>query len=333
MVGTLLALALIGVAPASASAAGTWSAPVSIGGGANPVLVSCASASFCVAAENAAVVVFNGSSWLAPQTVDPGQVLSSVSCPVSAGGRFCAAVDDSGNVVFYRNGSWSVPASIGFPAGYETTLVSCASSSFCAAMLADYSTGPPGVGYASTFNGVSWTTPTLTDPGAFPVALSCPSSTFCADVDTNGGGVGYGTRYNGHAWSAPELITRTTPAGISCTSLSFCVEVSNLSNFAASESYYMVNNGIRWSAARSLSLSGTAGGVSCASALFCAAVGAGKATTFNGSSFTTPVPITTNSGSQVSLTSVSCPTSSFCAATGFTYAPGNPDYAVVYSTG
>ena len=94
----------------------------------------------------------------------------------------------------------------------------------------------------------------------------------------------------------------------------------------------MVNNGVRWGAQRSVYLNGTAAGVSCASASFCASVGFGRATTFDGDSFATPVPIAA-SGYLLRLTSVSCPTSSFCAATGFTYAAGGPDFAVVYSTG
>ena len=329
-----LVVAVVGVAPASASASGTWSTPANIGSGGNPVVVSCASASFCFAAENANVVRWNGSAWAAPQTVDPGQVISSVSCPVSAAGSFCVATDNSGNAVYYRHGAWTQPASIGFPAGSETTFVSCASSTFCAAMLADYSTGPPGVGYASTFNGASWSAPTLTDGGAFPISLTCPSSTFCVDLDSNGyNSLGTTTRYNGHGWSAPEPMRGQTPAAISCSALSFCLELSNLLNFQQNESYYMVNNGVRWGAVRSVYLSGGATGVSCASASFCAAVGFGSATTFDGSSFTTPVSISATPGVPLPLMSVSCPTTSFCAATGFAYAAGNPDYAVTYSTG
>jgi hypothetical protein len=61
--------------------------------------VSCPSTSFCVAVSFAGnAVTYNGISWSAPATIDPGNELDTVSCFSSS---FCAAVDDQGNALFF----------------------------------------------------------------------------------------------------------------------------------------------------------------------------------------------------------------------------------------
>ena len=94
---------------------------------------------------------------------------------------------------------------------------------------------------------------------------------------------------------------------VSCPSSSFCVAVDNGGNG-------FVYNGSTWSGANIVNHVSNEEGiasVSCPSSAFCVAVGqAGFAETSpNGSTWSTPVAIDTNS-----LTSVSCPSSTFCVA-------------------
>jgi hypothetical protein len=66
----LLSLALVFVEGATASAGGTWSAPSDIDGIGVLNLVSCPSATFCAAIDNAGnALTYNGSSWTAPSDI------------------------------------------------------------------------------------------------------------------------------------------------------------------------------------------------------------------------------------------------------------------------
>ncbi len=68
----------------------TATVPTSYGGVSS---ISCPSTSFCNAVETSGnVVTYNGSSWSAPDSIDPGNALYSVSCPTTS---FCAAVDEA----------------------------------------------------------------------------------------------------------------------------------------------------------------------------------------------------------------------------------------------
>ena len=80
----------------------SWSQPQDVDTAGQLDAVSCASTSFCVAADTVGnILAWNGSSWSVPQPVDPSNgtggvgsnELTSVSC---AGTTFCAAVDSSG---------------------------------------------------------------------------------------------------------------------------------------------------------------------------------------------------------------------------------------------
>jgi len=54
-----------------------------------------------------------------------------VSCPTV---NFCAAVDVSGNVLTYKNRSWSSSPGPIDPNGYYVSSISCPTSRFCAAV-------------------------------------------------------------------------------------------------------------------------------------------------------------------------------------------------------
>src|ERR1700688_2740891 len=94
--------------------------------------------------------------------------------------------------------------------------ISSHSSSFCAAVdLA---------GYATTFNGVTWsalTAPVPTNPVTGLTAVSCASASFCAAIDGPAGTV---VMYNGTTWSMPLSIDPAMDtASVSCPSAQFCV--------------------------------------------------------------------------------------------------------------
>ncbi|MHB2023689.1 MAG: hypothetical protein ACYCO3_10215, partial [Mycobacteriales bacterium] len=78
----------------------------------------------------------------------------------------------------------------------------------------------------------------------------------------------------------------------------------------------LASYGDSWSAVQSVDGSNEIDSISCASNTFCMAVdSSGQALSFNGSSWSSPVPVTSASGtSGPALTSVSCPTTSMCVA-------------------
>ena len=70
--------------------------------------------------------------------------------------------------------------------------VSCASTSFCAAVDAN--------GFAVTWDGSTWSTPVAVDPGVALNGVSCVSSSFCVAVS---GSPGTASFWNGTSWSTP----------------------------------------------------------------------------------------------------------------------------------
>jgi hypothetical protein len=177
--------------------------------------------------------------------------------------------------------------------------VSCPSASFCVAVDIN--------GHALTYNGSSWSAPVSIDAvGLFSV--SCPSSSFCAAVNViNGDAV----TYNGSSWSAPVSIDSSgEPDGVSCASPSFCVAVDI--NGLAHNGRALTYNGSSWSAPVSIDPSSSLTSVSCVSPSFCVAVdNRANSLTYNGSSWSAPA-----STGALGSSSVSCPSSSFCAVVG-----------------
>ena len=108
----VLGLALVFVETTAANGEGTWSSRQMIDQGAGGFAVvltsvSCPSASFCVAVDNAGnALTYNGSSWSSPSNIDGSSSINSVSCPSAS---FCIAVDNAGNALTYNGSSWSSP--------------------------------------------------------------------------------------------------------------------------------------------------------------------------------------------------------------------------------
>ncbi len=287
--------------PAAASTAGWSSGTLIDPSGSSLESVSCPTASFCVAVDDAGnALTYDGSSWSSPEAIDASSSLSSVSCPTAS---FCAAVDQVGRALTYNGSSWSPPNSI--DTGNTPTSVSCPTASFCVAV--DWK------GNAFTYNGSSWSPPKSIDAGNILESVSCPSVNFCAAVGQNG----YALTYNGSSWSLPESIDAGYwPVSVSCPTVSFCAAVD-------SWGHVLTYNGSSWSSPESIDPGNDLWSISCPSASFCAAVDlSGNALTYNGSSWSSPESI--DPGNDLEF--ISCPTAHFCVAVDYI------GYAFVYST-
>lgn len=300
----------------------TWSTPTVIDRFASLMSVSCPSAEFCVAVDYAGhAVTFNAGHWGSPVLIDgpasPGSpYLDSVSCPTSS---FCVATDAVGNAIVYMNGSWGAPMRIdtvlghvalsrslsfnvrpGFPAPAPSgLLVSCPTSSFCAAV--------DGAGNAFTFDGVSWSSADDID-GAFPLAsVSCVSASFCVAFD----GI-KAFAFNGVSWSSPTAVAAESalpPAAstVSCTTTTFCVALTS----AGLEAVF---NGTSWSTPIPVGGAGLSS-IACLSASSCLAVDRnGSGTLFTGKSWSALAMLDSSALQRGGLARVSCVPPAFCAA-------------------
>jgi len=196
------------------------------------------------------------------------------------------------------------------------------------------STVPPPPG--ATGRETGWSVPQSTGlPGSAQAAISCLSASFCAAGSDAGGPSGYLTTYNGTTWSDPTAVASAIQS-ISCVAPSFCMAMGGTD--------FLIYNGTAWTApsnfggASSVNSENSVDSVSCPSPSFCAAVGwyvtestttsyagYGYADIYDGTSWSAPINLNTDSGgSSFAVGSVSCSSSSFCLATA-------GDYYFVYS--
>lgn len=160
-----------------------------------------------------------------------------------------------------------------------------------------------------------WGAPVIANPAHGGDALiSCPSTTFCAQLDASGNV----SRFDGSDWTTSQPVDQALYAGggtplaeaVSCASETFCVAIDTVDG--ASPSYAQVFDGATWTEPTSMDPH-VVKGISCVRASFCVAVdGSGNAVTFDGSSWSAPVSVT----STASLLAVSCASSSWCLAVG-----------------
>jgi len=239
--------------------------------------VDCPTTTFCAAVgtnTGGDVFTFNGTSWSAADTIDPGHYLHSVSC---ASPTFCMA-GAAVNIFSFNGSSWSTPpASVdstntggsktpfytGVTRGhYGLAQVSCPTTSFCAII--------DGWGNAFTYDGNGWSSANKIDPVKVLSGVSCVSSSWC--VVTAQGQV---MTFDGTSWSQPQTIDGgATLTGVSCPATSFCLAVDN-------HGRALTFNGTSWSSPQLIDNAGLTG-VSCVSATRCTAVdGHGQALTWS----------------------------------------------------
>jgi hypothetical protein len=315
----------------------SWSSPVVVDQRAyNMDDVSCATADFCVAADDAGdVVVRDASGWETPTWL--GNQVNAVSC-VSA--NFCVAGEWSGASSTFDGTSWSAPASVN-PSDPQVALgfasIRCTSATWCIALdsrarsytfdgtewsgpttapndpswdgLACVSSSACRVisadGVESAYDGTTWTAPSTFDPsdsawGNFS-SVSCPSTTFCALVTHRG----HAQTVSGNSWSRPALPDGNADlVSVSCTSGDFCMAVS-------ADGHAVAYDGTTWSSPAAIDDSNAGmSAVSCASTTACLAVdAAGNAVTYDADGWGSPTRIDADP-----LTAVSCPTVTHCVA-------------------
>jgi hypothetical protein len=257
--------------------------------------LSCASTTFCGAAGYRDATLFDPSRPLVAESSTPapssswGNSFDPVGC---AADGYCAAANGP-DVIEYDGTSWSSPVALAAP-GYVIMDVSCASSSFCAAVDND--------GNFYTFDGALWSPPTTIDAASPELrALSCPSSSFCAAVD----GSGDALVREGSTWSETALnVSPQGRSGLSCVSASFCMVTYG------SDGYEF--DGQSWSATPGWTALGP---VSCVTPRWCEALAGADVAVWNGAQWSWP----SSNGPSSVPTGLSCPSTTTCVA-------GEPGY-------
>lgn len=324
-----------------------WTAqtiPGSAGSG-NLQGVSCTSRNFCEAVgeyNNGNVVPvaaqWNGSAWASQSVPNPATNtfahMNAVSCAspnsCEAGGYFEVQVtsnDPKALAEGWNGSAWQHQQAVAPPGATYNVLsgVSCISASFCEAVGTHFDSAGNQDNLAETWNGQTWTIQSTPDP-ANPFGspddnslyhVSCVSAQFCEAVGAGPTGA-LTLMWNGTSWT---LQTRpgasdVDPQTVSCASTSFCL---------AADAFGHVDtwDGTSWSAGAAVAGLTDVSSVSCLSATFCEAVGAGasgpQAAAWDGASWTTQTvaaPVST------ALSDVSCTTASSCEAVGETAASG-----------
>ncbi len=326
---TAMLASLVVLASPAAASPGAWSispTPNAVSPQNNHLTgVSCASASFCVAA-----------GYYSNGTVDQNLLLT------------------------WNGSSWSLnsAASLSTSASQNNhlTSVSCASSSFCVA--AGYYRGHYAIlNLLLTWNGSTWSLNSAASLSAktmlsnYLTSVSCVSASFCVAAgyyltqsftvwDQN-----LVLAWNGSSWllnSAASLSTSASVgnglSGISCVSARFCVAAGYYNSSAVSQNLLLTWNGSTWNGSgwsldAAASLSATTmlrkylTSVSCAFAGYCVAAGyynngvadQNLLLTWNGSSWSPNSTGSLSSSSSLNnqLTGVSCESMNFCVAVGY----------------
>lgn len=278
--------------------------------------ISCASSSLCVAIESGTGNVLTsttpsveGSEWKTTTISTGPSTLNGISCVV--GSTLCVADDGDGNVFTTTEptggaSKWTkVPIS---GAGFLTG-ISCPTTAFCA--IVDQS-GHVITSTAPTSGSWHVSEPLSGNPTL--ASVSCPSSSFCAATELSGGKVFTSTNPAGSAaeWSATELDGASYLNAISCASASLCVTGGNTDEYVTKEP----NGGASKWTKEAIGDFGWVTDESCPSEGLCVAAA------FFGELLTSTTPAAgagTWSATHVTfyengLNSVSCPSTSFCAA-------------------
>jgi hypothetical protein len=294
--------------------------------------ISCASASSCVAVGGSDLNLgtplierWDGQSWSVQTAAIPAGAqqssLDGVSCGSAttcmAVGSYEAASTAQLRVVTeqWDGTAWrlrTAPSPAPFPDDNLLGSVSCAVADGC---MAVGSAGSDSL--ATQWDGHRWQ---VRRSGKIDIlaGVSCTSAASCMAVG------GYVSRTDrgvtvAEAWNGRRWLRRGTPTpapsdalfDVSCTRPSFCMAVGSGNENTFAERW----NGTRWTAAGAPPVSGP-GGVSCASARRCIAVGGSRAAAWNGTRWRL-VPTARIRGSVfIDLSDISCPAVTRCIAVG-----------------
>lgn len=208
----------------------------------SPQVVSCASASFCLAADaEGHVDTWNGTAWSASAASTVLTYFGSVSC---LSGTFCEAVgaDSAGPEAAEWDGtSWTGQAIAG-PVSTVLNDLSCTTTTSCEA-AGEVPNGDEEEGtVAESWDGSAWavqSTPSpVTTQGSELTGISCTSATSCtavgwytsSSVATFGQLLTVAETWSGTAWtldSSPNSGTQSLLQGVSCGSSEECTAVGS----------------------------------------------------------------------------------------------------------
>jgi hypothetical protein len=272
--------------------------------------VSCPTTTSCEAVgyyrkssvNRAFAAVWNGTEWKLQTTPEPVGALSAQLEDVS-----CTAAGACTAVGYYKNSSgtmlslaerwngteWKIQTTPN-PTGAKKTEaagVSCATVESCVMVGRYENSSSKWVPFSETWNVTEWTVQAVSNPSGsvrtFAFGVSCTSASACTMVGSfvNSSEVetGYAERWNGSTWTLqtvakPSGTTGYGLFGVSCVSATECTTSGTK---VTTEVVYMPLaerwNGTTWTVESTPNGGGgqgfLAGGVSCASASFCAAVG------------------------------------------------------------
>jgi hypothetical protein len=283
-------------------------------------VLSCPSASFCVAAKESSAEAWNGKRWTSgaiSHTAFDGKVngiIYGLSCSAP---DFCLAIGGlEGLFAEYWNGKSWPSASLVVPKGSDVDIsltgLSCVSRDFCLT-TGNYATengeGSGGT-LAEVWNGHAWKI--IASPGQTVLnesinAASCTASTNCmtigSDQANNGQTTLFAAHWNGHSWKVSKLPgtygigtwagDAGGPSSLSCPTATDCVAVGSFAKFVPHKPFSdrdvaLIWNGRSWRATKPGGPVGIST-VSCASARDCVATGQPGITTlaklWNGSTW------------------------------------------------
>jgi hypothetical protein len=239
--------------------------------------VACASSTACTAAGSSGTGItltlaehWNGASWAIQPTLNPaGELnndLNAVSCSSPTACTAVGEYTDSASHLLtlaesWNGTSWAIQPSAS-PAGADSQLlgVSCSSSDACTAVGFDQRTGAPSVTLAERWNGTSWTIQSTPNPAGASTSVltsvSCSALDACTAVGYHFAGgnpvAPLAERWNGTSWaiqpiSGPSGTTHSQLSGVSCSGPNACTAVGSYKPFPSeSETLAERWNGTAW---------------------------------------------------------------------------------------
>jgi hypothetical protein len=305
---------------AANGAAASWTSPLLVASGQNPVLLfsqSCPSSGLCVASDGAGRILTStnptgGAAAWSSSLVDPnGGGIFNLGCASSSA---CVAFDNNGSVLTSTNPAgggttWSAPSTSVDAHGISA--LACPSAGVCVAT--DFkgnvltSSTPP-------FAAASWSAPASIAGASDISALACPSSSSCIALDSSGHVYTSSSPPFGEAtWnSSPSSIDPSAIYQLACPSSSACIAIDSHGRVLTAAAPFSAPN---WSApsASSIDAANTIQQLVCATSSLCiAADDNGNVLT----STTPPFSASTWSTSAVepfrTITGLACSLNVFC---------------------
>lgn len=270
--------------------------------------LSCPSARLCVAVGGGGEIITStdpgarDATWHVARNRRVGWIITAVSCPTAS---FCAAVNVHGEVLTSTDPAGGIAAwSVADVDGTATLRsVSCPSAAFC---LAQTRAGE--LAYSADPDGGATAWHLTTDPyGSDLTQLSCASAAFCLGLDGGNLASSIDPAAGPSAWSELSL-AQYQPAALSCPTASFCT-VSGATGYVLTSSD-PASPSATWTAA-------DIDGYTRITDVDCPSVRLCLTTDSLGNLFTSGNPAGGPAAWHepgFSVSSVSCPTATFCAA-------------------